>query len=251
MHTLGVIAEGRKSQMKPESIINRAPLQWKPDWQKIDTVLLDMDGTLLDKYFDDYFWESYVPEMYADKNGLTPGEARKHLLARYKENEGTLAWTDLDYWSHELGLDVPGLKIQVDHLIQIHPYVVDFLKYCRNIGKKIYLVTNAHSKTLVIKMRKTAIGEYFDRIICAEEVGLAKEEPLFWQRLQGMLQFEPASTLLADDNEKVLVAAHEYGLQTLIYVARPSSQAPVAYSERFPSIVYFKELILAAPAASS
>jgi putative hydrolase of the HAD superfamily len=237
--------------MQPESIINRAPRQWKPDWRKIETVLLDMDGTLLDKHFDDYFWESYVPAMYAAKNGLTPEEARKHLLAKYKKNEGTLAWTDLDYWSLVLDLDIPALKIQVDHLIQIHPYVIDFLKYCRNIGKKIHLVTNAHSKTLVIKMRKTAIGKYFDRIICAEEVGLAKEDPLFWQRLQDMLQFAPASTLLADDNEKVLLAAREYGLQTLIYVARPSSQGPITYSEEFPSIVYFKELILTFPAVKN
>lgn len=210
-----------------------------------------MDGTLLDKHFDDYFWESYVPEMYAAKNGLTPEEARKRLLAKYKKNEGTLAWTDLDYWSLVLDLDIPALKIQVDHLIQIHPYVIDFLKYCRNIGKKIHLVTNAHSKTLDIKMRKTAIGKYFDRIICAEEVGLAKEVPLFWQRLQDMLQFEPASTLLADDNEKVLLAAREYGPRTLIYVARPSSQGPITYSEEFPSIVYFKELILTLPAVKN
>ncbi len=31
---------------------------WGPG---IKYVLLDMDGTLLDKYFDDYFWEHLVP----------------------------------------------------------------------------------------------------------------------------------------------------------------------------------------------
>jgi len=30
----------------------------------IKYVLLDMDGTLLDKYFDDYFWEHLLPERY-------------------------------------------------------------------------------------------------------------------------------------------------------------------------------------------
>ena len=30
-------------------------------WQEVDWVLLDMDGTLLDKHFDDYFWETLVP----------------------------------------------------------------------------------------------------------------------------------------------------------------------------------------------
>ncbi len=223
---------------------NNGPLRWQPDWSAIDTVLLDMDGTLLDKHFDDYFWESYVPEIYAGKHGLDLDTARKKLLASYKKIEGTLEWTDLDYWSRELGLDIPALKMKVDHLIQIHPYVVDFLEYCREIGKKIHLVTNAHGKTLAIKMRKTAIGGYFDRIVCAEEVGMAKEEPLFWRQLENMLGFDRQRTLLADDNENVLDSARQYGMGVLLFVARPSSRAPVHYSTVFPSILYFKELII-------
>lgn len=223
---------------------NNGPIRWQPDWPAIDTVLLDMDGTLLDKHFDDYFWESYVPEIYAEKNGIDLDSARKKLLASYKKIEGTLEWTDLDYWSRELGLDIPALKMKVNHLIQVHPYVVDFLKYCRALGKTIHLVTNAHGKTLAIKMRKTAIGGYFDRIVCAEEVGMAKEEPLFWQQLEKMLGFDRQRTLLADDNENVLHSARQYGMGVLLYVARPSSRAPVHYSAEFPSILYFKELIV-------
>ena len=227
-----------------DSFINEAPIRWKPDWQAVDTVLLDMDGSLLDKYFDDYFWESYVPEMYGSKNNLSIPEARERLLTCYREREGTLEWTNLDYWSEVLDLDIPALKMKVDHLIQVHPYVVDFLKYCRNLGKQIHLVTNAHSKTLDIKMRKTAIGKYFDRIICAEEVGMAKEEPLFWKNLSEILAFDPKRTLLADDNENVLASAQEYGLAILIYVARPSSRSAEQYSLKFPSILYFKELMV-------
>jgi HAD superfamily hydrolase (TIGR01509 family) len=224
--------------------MNMKMFYWKPAWDKVDTILLDMDGTLLDKHFDDYFWEHYVPEMFAEQNDLTPLEARKELLARYKSIEGTLAWTDLDYWSEKLGLDIPALKLKIDHLIQVHPYVIDFLKYCRRLGKKVHLVTNAHSKTLDIKMRKTELGSYFDRIICSEEVGLPKEAPEFWERLESILDFDKKRTLLADDNDNVLQAAKVYGMGVLIFVARPSSRAEVQYSEVFPSIVYFKELIV-------
>ena len=220
------------------------PIQWIPDWKNIDTVLLDMDGTLLDKHFDDYFWEHYVPEIFAEKNGLTPHESRKELLARYKSIEGTLAWTDLDYWSEVLGLDIPALKLKINHLIEVHPYVIDFLQYCRSIAKKLYLVTNAHSKTLEIKMRKTEIGAYFDGIVCSQDIGLPKEEPEFWARLAAKLAFDLQRTILVDDNENVLQAARTFGLEVLIYVARPSSRADIQYSNRFPSIVYFNELIV-------
>jgi len=221
---------------------NIAPLRWEPKWEAIDTVLLDMDGTLLDKHFDDYFWEHYVPEIFAEKNDLTPLEARKELLARYKSIEGTLAWTDLDYWSEKLDLDIPALKLKINHLIQVHPYVIDFLQYCRSLEKEVHLVTNAHSKTLDIKMRKTDLGSYFDRIICSEEVGLPKEDPKFWERLEALVGFDKRRTLLADDNDDVLQSAKTYGIGVLIFVARPSSRAEIHFSAQFPSIVYFKEL---------
>jgi putative hydrolase of the HAD superfamily len=125
----------------------------------------------------------------------------------------------------------------------VHPYVTEFLRYARKREKKLYLVTNAHSKTLDIKMSKTALGGFFDRVVCAEEVGLAKEEPIFWERLEALLGFEKKRTMLADDTERVLHSANTFGFQSLIFVARPSSKAPIQYSAHYPSIVYFKELI--------
>ena len=202
-----------------------------------------MDGTLLDKYFDDYFWEHFVPEVFATANSLTVEHARSLLLDRYKRVESTLQWTDLDYWSEELGLDIPELKCRIDHLIQVHPYVIDFLVYINTLGKKVHLVTNAHSKTLAIKLRKTSIGPYFSRIVCAEEVGEAKEQPIFWKKLEQMLGFDKERTLLAEDTAKVLHSARLYGMAQLIFVARPSSQKPVSYSPDYPSITYFNELI--------
>jgi putative hydrolase of the HAD superfamily len=116
--------------------------------------------------------------------------------------------------------------------------------YCKEIRKKVHLVTNAHSKTLDIKLRKTDLGPYFDRIICSEEIGLPKEDPEFWERLESILGFDRHRTLLADDNENVLQAAQAYGMELLIYVARPSSRAEIQYSSLFPSIVYFRELVV-------
>ena len=220
-------------------------IQIHPDfsWSAIDTILLDMDGTLLDKYFDDYFWEEYVPRIFAEQNRMSPEQARKELLKRYQAVESTLQWTDLDYWSEQLGLDIPELKCKVDHLIQVHPFVIDFLQFVRKSGKKVHLVTNAHSKTLEIKIRKTAIGPWFDRIVCAEEVGEAKEHPAFWDKLEGILNYDRKRTLLADDTAKVLRSAKAYQMGFLIFVARPSSRLPVRYSPEFPSIVTFDELI--------
>lgn len=213
------------------------------DWADIRSVLLDMDGTLLDKHFDDYFWEQYVPEHYSLQHDLPIALAKEELLSRYRKVENTLAWTDLDYWSAELGLDIPELKTGLNHLIAVHPYVPEFLGFCRQREKKVYLVTNAHPKTLSIKLARTSIGHLFDRIVCADEIGLAKEEEPFWEKLEKLLGFAKSSTMLADDTEKVLRSAEKYGMGLLVYVARPSSMKGVKYSSRYPSIEYFNELL--------
>ena len=202
----------------------------KVDWTLIDTVLLDMDGTLLDRHFDDHFWLEHVPKRYAEKNGITHEAAMEKLHRMFRSQENTLNWTDLDYWSDQLGLDIPVLKEEVDHLIAVHPFVTEFLLFLRQHGKKIYLVTNAHGKTLSLKMRRTRIGSYFDGIVSAHDLGLPKEDPAFWGRLQEKIPYDPERTMLGEDSETNLETAQLFGIKYLIYVGRFSSQSAVAVS---------------------
>lgn len=215
----------------------------KLPWNEIEWVLLDMDGTLLDKHFDDYFWEEYLPQVYARKEGIPLEKAKETLFKRYLEEEGTLNWTDLDYWSEEFGIDIPLLKREVEHLIQVHPYVIPFLEALRKKGKRVYLVTNAHSKTLDLKMKKTEIGPYFHAIISAFDICLPKEKVEFWQRLQERIGFDKEKTLLVEDSEDNLESALRFGIKYLIYVALSSTKRPPRPSKRFPSITYFKEIM--------
>ncbi|GFO57372.1 haloacid dehalogenase [Geomonas sp. Red276] len=213
------------------------------DWTLIDTVLLDMDGTLLDRHFDDHFWLEHVPMRYAEKHGMTVAAAKERCHGMFRSQENTLNWTDLDYWSDQLGLDIPVLKEEVNHLIAVHPFVMEFLLYLRQHGKGIHLVTNAHGKTLDLKMRRTKIGPYFDSIVSAHDLGLPKEDPAFWEKLQEKVTFIPERTMLGEDSETNLETARQYGIRYLIHVGRFSSQSPVAVSQRFTTIRYFSELL--------
>lgn len=213
------------------------------EWNCIDTVLLDMDGTLLDRHFDDYFWLEHVPRTYSKRNGIPLSKAKEELYRLFRSQENTLNWTDLDYWSRRLGLDIPVLKQEVDNLIAVHPFVVEFLLFLRRHEKYVYLVTNAHSKTLELKMRKTRLGPYFTGIISAHELGLPKEDNGFWGRLRGKIPYDPERTLLGEDSETNLETARQYGIRYLIYVSRSSSTLAPAASERFTSIHYFNQLI--------
>jgi len=213
------------------------------DWQEIDTVLLDMDGTILDRHFDDHFWLEHVPKRYAAKHRLPLEEARQMLYRMFRSQENTLNWTDLDYWSDRLGVDIPLLKEEVDHLIAVHPFVIDFLLFLRHHGKGVHLVTNAHSKTLSMKMKKTRLGPYFDTIISAHELGLPKEDVAFWGKLQERIPFDPAKTMLGEDSETNLGTAAAYGIRHLIFISGSSSALPPKPSATFTSVKSFAELM--------
>lgn len=212
-------------------------------WQEIDTVFLDLDGTLLDKYFDDYFWQEFVPEVFARENRVDKAAAKTKLLSTYKKIEDTLEWTDLDYWSGELCLDIPMLKKEISHLIALRPQVIEFLEYLEANRKKTYLVTNAHPKTLEVKLEKIDITKHFTAIFCSKDIGSAKEQPEFWTGLQELLPFNRHRTLFVDDTERVLQSARNYGLSHLIHIAQPSSQLPATFSTDFRSILNFQELM--------
>ncbi len=213
------------------------------DWQQIDTVFLDMDGTLLDLNFDTYFWLEHVPQRYAEKHDMEVERAKAQLMEHYQAKMGTIDWYSIDYWTDQLELDIALLKEEVDHLIAVHPYVTDFLDAVRAANKRVVLVTNAHIKSLQLKMNRTRLGGHFDRLICSHELGLPKEVPEFWQRLQGVESFKPQHTLLVDDSLPVLRSARQYGISWLLAVYEPDSRQPRRDVEEFDAIETFRDIL--------
>ena len=213
------------------------------DWNTIDTVFLDMDGTLLDLHFDNHFWRQHVPARYAEHRGLTLTEAKADLLPRYARIEGTLEWYCVDHWSRELGLDIALLKREVDHLILVHPHVMEFLEALSRLGKRRVLVTNAHQKAIALKLERTPLAGHLDRVVCAHDLGLPKEAPGFWDRVQAIEPFDLGRTLFIDDSTSVLRAARDYGFRQLLMVLKPDSRAPARALCDFPAVCDFAELL--------
>lgn len=213
------------------------------DWTNIDTVFLDMDGTLLDLHFDNHFWLEHVPKRYAHFRGLDPELARRELLSRYRAIEGTLQWYCVDYWSRELDLDIAALKEEVADLIAVHPHVTEFMEALAGHGKRKVLVTNAHQKALDLKLRKTRLDFGLDRVLSSHSFGLAKESPGFWQQVHAVEPFDPERTLFIDDSMTVLRAARGFGFRWLLAIAKPDSRSPARAVEEFPAIDDFSALL--------
>lgn len=212
------------------------------DWTHIDTVLLDMDGTLLDLHFDNYFWQTHLPARYASLKGLSPDQVSAALQADIKQYEGTLSWYCLDFWSERLQVDIVALKREIQDRIAPRPNALAFLDALGYAGKERVLITNAHRGSLDLKLAKTGLASHLDRIISSHDYQAPKELPAFWQALAGDLKFSPARTLFIDDTARILSKARDCGIGHVLGIHQPDSQQTRQMHEH-PAIYDFAEIM--------
>lgn len=213
------------------------------DWTAIDTLLLDMDGTLLDLHFDNYFWLHYLPQAYSDTHNIDPAQAVPDLHQRFTDKRGSLSWYCLDYWSRELQLDIVALKHQLEDKIAIRPFVPEFLQQQRQAGKQLILVTNAHRASLSLKMAKTGLATQFDALVSTHDYGAPKEDPALWAALQNDYRYNPSRCLLIDDSEPILDCAAACGIGHLLTLRQPDSQQAPREGLKYPAILHFNEIM--------
>ena len=213
------------------------------DWSAIDTVLLDMDGTLLDLRFDNWFWQEHIPELYAARHSIAPAAARSLLRGKFGAVTGTIDWYCIDHWSRELGMDIGAIKRDAGSRVRYLPGALDFLAKLKQRGKRRVLITNAHPRALAIKIAHTGLGRHLDASYSAHPFSMPKEDPAFWARLQTQEPFVPARTLFVDDNLAVLESARSFGIVWLRAVRCPDSGRPPKDTGEFTPVDRIGDLI--------
>ena len=208
-----------------------------------DTLMLDMDGTILDLAFDNYVWRQLVVSRYAEHNALDYAVARDRLYAKYMAIQGDLEWYCLDHWSERLGFDVLALHEEVHERIVYLPGALEFLEVVHATDARVLLVTNSHPDTLKLKDGTLGFSRYFDAIHSSHEYGHAKESQDFWRALQAAEHFDPATTVFVDDTARVLRSAQKYGIANPIMVTHPDTSEPPRRNGEFTGVSGVFELV--------
>ncbi|QGA47868.1 GMP/IMP nucleotidase [Pseudomonas brassicacearum] len=212
-------------------------------WHEIDTVLLDMDGTLLDLHYDNHFWLEHLPQRYAELHGVSRAMAEMELQPLFERNAGQLQWYCLDFWSTELKLPVRELKLETAHLIALRPDADTFLAAIQRAGKRVVMITNAHRDSLSLKLERIELAPYFERLISSHDYGFPKENLQFWDALQADLNFDPARSLFIDDTLAVLRSARDFGVAHLLAVSEPDSRKGPKDTGEFEALGDYRDLI--------
>jgi putative hydrolase of the HAD superfamily len=212
-------------------------------WKDIHTVLLDMDGTLLDLHFDNHFWLEHVPKKLAEKHTISLQVAKDIMATETAQVMGTLSWYCLDFWAEKLDIDIVQAKREIKHLISMREDSLPFIDALKASGREVILVTNAHPDSLSLKVEHTQLDHHIDQLISTHEFSVTKESQDLWQKLQLKLDFNPQHTLFVDDSLGILKAAQDFGIKHLLAVSNPDSQQPIRDITEFPSVQDFRYLL--------
>ena len=212
-------------------------------WRDIDTVLLDMDGTLLDLHYDNRFWLEHLPQRYAELHGISRAMAELELMPLFERNAGQLKWYCLDFWSAELKIPVRELKLETADLIALRPDADTFLAAIKKAGKRVILITNAHRDSLSLKLERIELAPYFERLISSHDYGFPKESPQFWDALHADTGFDPARSLFIDDTLPILRSARDFGVRHLLAVKQPDSKKGPKDTEEFAALGDYRDLL--------
>ena len=186
-------------------------------------MLVDMDGVILDNTYDNNFWQNQIPGVISKNKNISFEDAKRLAVQIFNYKKNTKDWYDVDYWSNMLNVDIEAEKrssISFDR-IQLYEGVTETLNKLKD-NFRLILITNAHRKTLNIKLEKYDLNPYFENMICAHELHYVKENIQLWYMLKSRFELDYTKTLLIEDTMNNIKVGLSAGISQAVYLGDES-----------------------------
>jgi beta-phosphoglucomutase len=183
----------------------------------IEAVVFDMDGVLVDAREWHYIALNKALGLFGYAISLEEHESDFDGLPTRRKLEMISARSDLPTQMHDF---INTLK---------QNYTVDLIhKFCRPTFKheyalkrlksdhyKIGLASNSINATIKLMMEKTALDQYLDDFVSAEDVTNGKPSPEIYEKIFNRLDVKPCNVIVVEDNENGIEAATAAGAHVL------------------------------------
>ncbi len=179
--------------------------------------VFDMDGLMFDterlvydnwqRMMDEYGYP-YDIEFFKQTIGKRKAEVQNIYRSRFGD--------DFPYWSFADEGKARYIE-QVDRDgIPVKKGLYDILDFCRENGVKIALATSTSRQTTEFNLRSAGVSDYFDALVCGEEVKNGKPHPEVFLTAAKKLGLSPESCAAFEDSISGIKSAHAAGMITVM-----------------------------------
>lgn len=151
------------------------------------------------------FWEKY------SKGTISKAALRSGRFAKTLEKFSIIN----ENMSNQLG----------ERYIQVSPYQTNLfpgtketLIELKNTDRQLHIITNGFKEVQFIKLENSGILDYFDDVLCSEEVGVNKPNPLVFKKaLERTNAKNTESIMIGDDFNADVLGAEKCGIRGVLF----------------------------------
>ncbi|WP_430411604.1 hexitol phosphatase HxpB [Kordia sp.] len=191
--------------------------------EKIEAVIFDMDGVLIDS---EPFWQIAEKKVFTSL-GVTLNSKLCKQTKFMTTTEVTKFWYTHYQWKGKSLEDVENEVIDcVKFLIEKEGNEIEgiknLLQFIKHKGLKIGLGTNAPFRLISVVLKKLDIVDYFDFFTSSEFEKEGKPNPAVYLSVAEKMKVNPANCIVFEDSYSGLLSAKTAGMKTVAY--RPKKE---------------------------
>ncbi len=179
-----------------------------PDWQNIDAVIFDMDGTLVDSM---HYWVTLPQDWFAARNLPVPEDLEVELGTLDLWQASTLLAEQYSPCGETTQQVYDEIQAKMDkHYaedIPMWPGVKELLQALKAAGKPCCIATMTDRPQVETVLKTHGIGEFFDFVLTTPEVGIGKERPEIFLQAAERLGCAPKRILVVEDSRTAIRTA--------------------------------------------
>lgn len=166
-------------------------------------ISFDLDGTLVTTDYVDAVWLEKIPEIYAEKNGISFEEAKEIVEMEYfKVGPESIEWYDINYWIEKFRLNIHWkdlLKSCIDKL-KFYPDVIEVIERLSEENELI-IISNASKEFIETEIETLGFEKYFSKIFSAvSNFNKTKKDKEIYEMVCRNLKIEKERMIHIGDN---------------------------------------------------